>query len=412
MKFKVQASEWLETLTLAGSVKPKPVDSQGSVGLLCVVRGEECFIYSEDEKQKTRTSVKVTEPSAEGAFVYPYGKFGDLKFVDGVIEVESRLEEGAHLVEYTTEDGTSAIFQSFDPQILHSLDKDLSGATKGPELPVALLKEALNATKAYVGDVTNTSIKPHLLSLQLFSESDEKGNGYMLATNGNRYALFHSPTLKNKGLVVHALRLPLLLSFLSKSEGTLQVYNSATSTYLVNSSGRVIGWADQVATHKFGYYPLEADKFILRLPKSTLEQGLAWIREVIPSGQDRVHLEYNHEGRHLTIRADGGHKKAPIPVIPLDEGDGTVEYPVRGGSLSKTASVAFNVNVDWLLEMIRSLRSQEVDFRIAPHGNTGAHVLRTIESYFLNTQGKVVPGAVDGGEVYECQVMRFMSSKT
>jgi len=412
MKFKANATDLAQALNRASVVRPVPVDSQGSTGYLFVVRGEKCYIYSQDEHQKSRVDFPIFDVEGEGAFVFP-AENASVQYLEGWVEIEPDEEEGVHIVKYNTESGATTKKISFDPRALQALDKDLESASEGTTYPVALLKEALSGAKNYLADAHGQA-KENFKTLQIFDTSKEewsKGNGHLFASDGRCAYYFFCPDLKDKGLSVHTLRVGLLNSFLAKSEGDVTIRKSERSTYLVNSDDYVIGWVDQVVEHdKFGYYPLKRDGFILRASKDRIVKALQHVRSNLSSKKNRVRVEYNHEKKSLQFRAeDNGNEvfSAPVFIEPLDALDGTAENPMLGGDSSKKEDFAFNANIDQLLDMVSSSKSFDVLLRVG--SSEKGHLIRTIEEFALDPKGKVVvPG--EGEKVYQCRVTRFMPS--
>jgi hypothetical protein len=415
MKFKVQTQDLVGALNLVSTIKPIAVDSQGSSGYLCVVRGAQCFIYSEDERQRVRVPVPIFDVEGEGAFVYPAGHNDAFKYMEGPIEFEPGEDEGAKIVNCRRTSGDKeALYKisSFDPRALQSLDKDFNGAKEAATFSVALLKEALSVTRPYLADPKDTSnSKPFHQNVQLFDASKEvykSGNGYMIGSTGQRACLFYSKDLQGKGLVIHGLRIPLLQSFLSKSEGEIKAFHSENSTYFVNAAEQVIGWADQTHTYdKFGFYALSMDRYILKVNRKALENEIRSIRSLIPPEKDKIRLQYDHAKCLLTVLASNGAtdlKSLPLAVEPVacDEPD-----------LSKMKDVGFNINADWLLDIISPLKHGDVELRIAPvKDHADRFLVRTIDAYGVDARGKVVlDDAQPGQQVHSCRVMRFIPSK-
>src|SRR3569832_1293790 len=98
MKFKVSTSDWTAALAVVSSITPAAVDAKGTSGYLCVLRKDRLYLYSDDGKQRFRVPVPVSDVEGEGAFVFPTGQSGDLRYVEGTVEFEATEEDGAHLV--------------------------------------------------------------------------------------------------------------------------------------------------------------------------------------------------------------------------------------------------------------------------------------------------------------------------
>jgi hypothetical protein len=108
----------------------------------------------------------------------------------------------------------------------------------------------------------------------------------------------------------------------------------------------------------------------------------------------------------LTILASNGAtdlKSMPLGVEPV-----ACDAP----DLSRTDDFAFNVNGDWLLDIISPLKHGDVELRIAPiKDHSGRHMVRTIDTYDIDARGKVVLDDAQPGQVHSCRVMRYIPSK-
>lgn len=412
MKFKVQTDDLLATLTLVSTIKPL-ADSQGRSGYLCVVRGSQCFIYSEDEHQKIRVPVPIFDVEGEGAFVYPAGHNDAFKYMDGTIEFEPGEDEGAQVVKCRRTVGDQEAFykiSSFDARTLQSLDKDFNGAKETAVFSVALLREALSVTKPYLAPPKDKSAKPFCQNVQLFDATKDaykSGNGYMLGSTGQRTCVFYCKELQGKSLVIHGARLPVLQAFLAKSEGEVKVFNSDSSTYFANDSDQVIGWADQTDSYdKFSYYATSMDRYVLRLNRRALENEIRSIRSLMPPDKDKLRIQYDHTRALLTVLASNGAtdlKSMPLAAEPI---------PCDAPDLSRTDDLAFNVNGDWLLDIISDVKHGDVELRIAPiKDHVGRCMVRTIDTYSIDARGKTSLEDAQSGQVHSCRVMRFFASK-
>lgn len=413
MKFKVQADALNEALSTVAVVAPS-VDAQDNAGFLFVVQGETCSVYSENagEKKKSRADFPITDVEGEGAFVLPLKKLKGLKSLQGWIEFEPIQDEGAHTLNYTSEDGSVIKTPTLDPRALQGLDKDFASAEDGPSFPAALFKEALNTTRGFLLDPEDKTKAEYYKSLQLFDASKkewEKGDGSFFAANGIRGCYFQCNTLKGKHINILGSRVPLVLTFLSKSKGNVQLKKSKTCTYLVNEKNQVLGWADQAAMHsKFNFYKLKNDQHIFRIPRDVFLRALAVVRDHTDPKKNRLHLAYNHEDQRIKLfSSDGASEVAsmPIPVIPLTQGedDNTV-----GGAQSKTTSIEFDVNMDALKDLL-SVKGGDVELRASlVDKDKNRFVIRTTEAFTLDEGGKVIISKDDSeGEAYSCQVTRF-----
>lgn len=417
MKFKVLTQDWADALALVSAITPTPV--AGTSGYLCVVRGERCFLYSEDKTQRIRFPIPVFDVEGEGAFVFPTGSQGDLRYVDGWVEFETGEDDGASVIWCRRDTGDARGVHkiiTFNPNVLKSLDADFSKAEKTASFPVALLKEAVSMTRPYLHpDPKEQGVKPEWVNLQLFGEdTSAEANGYMLGCSINRTSYFYSPELEGKALSVYALRIPLLLLLLSKSTGRVDVYRSGNSTYFVNEAEQVLGWSDQNFTaSKFGFYGLTLDKHMLKFSKASVEKELKYIRSTLPPDKNKAFWRYDPGSCVLTVSASntlGGEVDSlPIAVTPLVAGD---ERCWGSGELSKTGELQCNVNLDLMIELMEATKHpRDVVLGIAQIKNTKQYLFRIIEDYFIDTNGKYVEKPAEGQEGHQCRTVRFVPSK-
>jgi hypothetical protein len=413
MKFKTQTTELAKALSTASVVHPSPIDSQGSSGFLFVVRGERCYIYSDDGHQKSRVEFPIFDVEGEGAFVYPAGPTA-FQYLDGWVELEPGEEKGAFLVKYRTEGGASSTMPTFDPRALQSLDKDLESASEGPTFPAVLLKDAIAMGKSYLADGDGARVPEAFKSFQLFDKSKpawEAGNGHFFAANGYRAFYFYSPVFEDKNLSLHSLRTGLATSFLSKVKGDIRIRQSERSTYFI-SDNYVVGWSDPVVEHeKFSYYPHTVDTHVLRVQKEICLKALHHVRAELNSKKDKVRIQYNAEKTTLQFLASDNGKEiysVPFGVDPKGPEDSTESTPIRGGAKSKTESFAFNLNIDHFMDLIAPLKEHAVELRIGAQ-KADSYLIRTIETFEMDAAGKAVL-PVEGETTYTCRVTRFMSN--
>lgn len=420
MKFKVLTADWTAAIALASSITPSSVDAKGSSGYLCVVRGDKGYLYSEDGKQRVRVPIPIFDVEGEGAFVFPTGPQGDLRYVEGWVEFEAGEEAGAQVVwcrrdlgESRRGGGVHKII-TFTAKALKSFDADLGKATKTATFPVVLLREALNVTKTYLADAKDNTAKPPHTNLQLFGPDADEGDGYMLGCSTNRSGFFFSPELEGNPLFVYGPRIPLLLAFLSKSSGVVTVHCSPNSTYFMNAAEQVLGWSNQdYAGAKFGFHGLDLDQHILRIPRPSLEKELRYVRSTLPSDRNKAFCAYDHSSGILRIVADGpvGGKieSLPLAVTPLVDGD---EGCWGSGDLGKTEDVQFNVNLDWMIQIVEATKHpRDVVLGVAKEKKGNQYRLRIIEEYCIDEQGKYVENPTVDQKVYACRALRTIASK-
>jgi hypothetical protein len=418
MKFKVLTQDWTTALALVSSITPTSIDARGSSGYLCVVRGEHCYLYSEDGHQRFRVPIPVFDVEGEGAFVFPTGPQGDLRYVEGWVEFESGEEGGADVVWCRRDTGGAKggvhKIITFTAKALKALDADFSNAKKVATFPSVLLKEALNMTRPYLAEPKDALAKPEFLNVQLFGADEADGNGYMLGHSTSRTSYFYSPELEGKPLFVYGTRIPLLLSFLSKSPGTIDVYNSENSTYFMNSTEQVLGWSNQdYAGSKYGYYGLALDNHIFRIGRASLEKELKYVRSTLPADKNKAFVRYDHTTCLLTVVASntlGGEiESLPLAVTPLVEGEPGCW---GSGSLSKTEDVQFHINLDWMIQLVEATKHpRDVMLGIAQVKKSKQHLFRVIEDYFIDESGKYVEKPAVDQKGYACRAMRYVPSK-
>lgn len=419
MKFKVQTSDWTSALSLASSVNPSAVDSQGTAGYLCVVRGEKCFLYSEDGKQRLRVSIPVFDVDGEGAFVYPTGSQGDLRYVDGWVEFETGEDGGAYVVWCRRDTGGAKggvhKIVTFAPNILKALDADLSSAEKTSSFPVVVLKEALGMTRPYL-ETKEQDAKPEFQNLQLFgSDTGEEGNGFLLGFSMNKTSYFYSPDLEGKSLTVYLPRISLLQAFLAKSSGYVHVYRSENSTYFMNSDEQVLGWSNQAFTmSKFGYYGFNLDRHVLRIPKAILEKELKYIRSTLPPDKNKAFWFYDHKAGTITISASNtfGSEVDSVPIAATPLVPDEDERCWGPGDLGSTVDVQCNVNLELLIPLVEATKHpRDIILGIAIVKGGKQHIFRVVEEYSIDQNGKYVEKPVEGQEVYQCHSVRYVPSK-
>lgn len=421
MKFKVLTSDWVTALALVSSITPSSVDSKGSSGYLCVVRGDKCYLYSEDGHQRFRVPIPVFDVEGEGAFVFPTGRQGDLRYVEGWVEFEAVEEGGAHVVWCrrdpgdTRRGGVHKII-TFSPQALRSLDADLGKAVKSSVFPSVLLREALTMTRSYLADAKDSTAKPEHLNLQLFGpDAGEMGDGYMLGCSISKSAYFKSPELAGKPLFVYGPRVSLLLSFLSKSPGEVAVYHSQNATYFMNAAEQVLGWSNQdYAGVKFGFYDTVHDRHIFKIARASLEKELRYVRSTLASDRNKALVSYDHASGTLQISAgdpNGGLiASLPLAAMALVEGDEGCWGP---GDLGKKEDVQFNVNLDWMIQLVEAAKHpRDVVLGVARvKGKSNQCLFRLIEDYSIDEQGKYVELPATNQKVFSCRAVRFIPSK-
>lgn len=416
MKIKMSVAALNEALDVVSIVPPRAAAQDGPSGFLFVVRGGRCLIYSRDSTHQSRVEVPF-DGDEEGSFIFPAEKVSALRFLDGWIKLESNSSEDRFSLKYETEDKAEQDLSTIDPRYMQALDAALEKTVEVGTYSVALLREAINATKSFMAK-PNSQAEDHCKTIQLFDQSKDnwkKGDGHFFAADGVRGCFFFCEDLKGKALTVHGQHLPFLMSFLARSSGDVTVRQGDGQTFVVNSRNQVLGWAQSVKTHeRFGYYALKTDAFVLRMPRDLLLKALRYVRAGLDASKDKIRVTYSHEERSLRFLASetaGKTTSRPVGVVPIEEEGG-------GGSKSATQDFAFNVSLNQLIDLFDSMRTNEADFRVAIVAETAnrkeSALFRTIDTFIIDANGKqliAVEDAGKDGKAYQCQVTRFMPSR-
>lgn len=414
MRFRVQVGDLNEALSLVSVVTPRPIGTQGS-GYLFRLSGTTCMVYSQDASRKVRTSFEVTDVEGEGSFVLPVDKTSALKYLDGYADFTASKSGDRYVVSYESETGARQEFTTFDPMSIKPFDDEMDDAKSTDTYPVAVLREGLSLMKTYISPVGDAKVSEESFkALHLFdgsTETTKKGNGYFYAADKIRVGYFYCEALKDKSLSVHGQHLPTLLGFLSKCEGDVQLLTCQSTTFVKNSRGQVFGWARQAKqADKFAYYNLKLDGFVLRVPKDQLVKALRYIRGGLDSKADKIRLQYSHETPTLRIIASEDSSRiesAPVGVRVVEESD------TGAGAMGSTTDFAFNLNLNQFLDIVDPVKGNEVMLRVVvPKEDTDASpMLRTIEEFFINDQGRIVIHPAEGEKAYQCKVTRYMPSR-
>jgi hypothetical protein len=403
MKFKTNTSDLLKAIDLVSIVTPRQVTPQGGAGYLFLVRGERCYVYSRDSVTVARADFPITDVEGEGSFVYPSQYIDALRYVGSSLSVETEEGEDRWLVKYEDEMGASGERLSFDPQLLSTCDKDLEKTTTTYDFPAGILREAINMSRPFLVKPQDPRTEEYYKGLLIFDQSKPewaKGDGYLYASNSIQSFYFQCEQFAGKHLEVHGQYLPALTAFLAKCEGTVTVRRGDNFTFVTDSQGHVFGWPKQAKTHgKFNYYALKSDQYVFSIPKAQLVNGLKYARVSLDKNRDKIKVSFDHERKTLQFGvADGSVKAQSLPIRIEDD------------SQFEEKSQVWNVNIDHLLSLIESMRSNVVQLRVAviKHGDKDLAMIRTIDTFRMTAEGKVVNEPENS---YECRVTRFMPSK-
>lgn len=408
IKFKVQASEFTKALNIISIVTPKPVTSQGNAGYLFVIRANgTCQAYSQESKHVTRAEIPISEVEGEGAFVYPSAFVGGFKELDGsdLISFEVGDREGSFYIRYETSSGASGERPTFDPQKHKAVEVPEAGETDAV-IPAALLRKAFDTVKGAIAKEDGKS-EEFYQGIQIFDASKpewETGDGHMFAADGIRAAYFYCEAFKGKGLVIHGLHLGYVGSFLAKCDGDVILRTTDNWSFMIHNGG-ALGWTHHAKTHpRFKYYGEEMEKHVLLMNRDFLLRTLRYMRASLDVKADKVRIAYEATPDAWSLR------------FFFKETTGMVTSPLvtvmPGSEEAKVTGFSFNVNIDHFSELIEAMEAKQVGLRVAifpPKGNRKEQALfRTIDRFWLDAGGKVLPGPEKG---IECRVTRFVPSK-
>jgi len=411
MKFRVQAADLQGALDLVSVVPPKAITPQGGAGFLFVVRGDRCFLYSQDSLHVTRADLPITDVEGEGRFIYPASYAAAFQHVDGWIEIESGKDEkeDRDWVRYKSESGANGDRSSFDPRLLGVCDDELEATKVSCDFPVAIFRDAIGISKPYLAKPGDTRSDEHYKGLQIFDDSKDewkKGNGTMFASDGTRACYYYCDNFEGKGMAIHGQHLGFLAAFLSKCEGKVTLRVGENKTFAVDSKGRVFGWAHHLKHHpKYGYYSLKGDNYVLHIPKDLLIKALRYARTELAPKRDKIRVTFDYKEKTLLFRSSEASGKA-------------MSFPVLARvTTADDANFEANVNVDHMIDLVEGVRTVDVELRttVVPSkdGRKGRVLFRTLDDFYLNEEGKSVITSDEKKpeDVVKCKVTRFMPSK-
>lgn len=417
MRFRVQSEDLKRALDVLTLVTPSAVTAKGIAGYLFVVKDGVCSAYSRDSRRRVKTELPVVDVEGEGSFLFLSTKIAAMRYLEGWIDLEYGQDGDLFWFKYTSEEGASAEWSSCDPDLMQPLDEELERASEGFSIPSATLKKGLDVTKKYAAPAADPRLGEHYKTVQLFDAKAKKewakGDGCLFASDHIRICYFFCEAFKGKGLSIHSLDLPCVMSFLSKCEGSVTVRPGEGVTFMTDSAGRTLGWSAHLKSHgKYAYYPLKMDEFVLSASTKILLRNLKLVRAGLDSDKDKVRVEYSHADKSIRFRASDGQGKVsafPVSVVPiLDEETGA-------GKSALSDDFADNFNINHLIELVDSVEGHQVELRAAPMSKGGKKyvLLRAIERFWLDSKGKVriSSGDAEEGEAHLCEVTRFMPSK-
>lgn len=413
MEFRTQISDLNNALNVVSVVQPRPIQNQVS-GYLFVVKESVCTIYSQDTTRKVKTTFEVTNTDGDGSFIFPVDKVSSLKYLDGYADFVARKDGDRYVVAYESESGAKQEFSSFDPLSIKPFDDEMANAKSVDTYPAAVLREGLNLMKGFLlseGD-SRAASEEAFKAIQLFdgkTEATKNGNGTLYAADKVRAGYFFCEVFKDKAMAVSGQHLPTLLGYLAKCEGDVTLHSCEAMTFAVNSKGEAFGWSHQTKTfEKYSAYGLKTDGYILRCPKEMLVKALRYIRGGLSPKNDKIRLEYKHKAQVLNIIAS--EETSRIESAPV--GVKAIEEPETGaGSDGQKVDFGTNLNINQLLDLLEPMKGHEVTLRIARVPQKEQAMLRTIEDFYLNEQGRVVIEPTSSEKAYQCRVTRYMPSR-
>lgn len=414
MKMSVVASDFLDALSVVGSVTPKPITPNGISGFLLKVEENKCRIYSRDTYHISKVSVDVEE-AEDGSAIYPASNVAALKFLgDQKITLRSFFEDGAHLLEVVSTEGASSKKVTVDPDLYLSSDEEVAHATEGESFPVGVLNHILNTVKPFCADAKDTKSEDHLKTVQIFDASHKEGDklvykdgdGYAYAANGTISCSAYCEVLKGKSLALQIQHLPGLLAFLSKVEGNVTVKHGPNMEIFETEKGDLYGYSKHHKVHPtFRIYEMEKDGYAFRVPRKLFLDALGYARAEMDPKENKVRLSYNKSGgrgspeiRVSVEAAKNSIETFAIPVAPLTE-DGVTKDGDRSWSLA--------MNIDYLTLLLTGLQAHEAEFRVSliERRQRTFGMVRTVDRYRVDDAGKVSPTGS------QCTVIRWSPSK-
>lgn len=411
MKIRTTVEALIKAFEIAGIVSPK-IRASTESAFLVARHGDKVFVHSYDGQRYVRTELAVESIEDEGGFAFPVDKVKSLNFVEGWIELESGHDEKRHWLKYVTEGGAKVDFSTYDHNNYNTLVKKFDETTSESTYSSAILLTAIRAVTGYSPKEADKTDE-HYNTLQLFDASRPewiKGDGVMQASDGTRVAFFSCEALKGKGLKVHTNHLGQLQSFLTKAGQTVKAKFGPDYNFLVNlnddgSEGAVIGWASTAKEYShYKYYGTSEDHVVLMVPKDLIIKSLKHMQAVL--SEDNAKIRLSCKGGSLHFEAvEGSDTLTSVPV--------GVSFLTRDDKTPSLEEFGYNVGVDHFLDLFTNTRGHEVELRVAIVPKTAsrkeAAFFRTIENFRLDAAGEIVISPEDS---YECQVTRFMPSKT
>lgn len=414
IRINFQLNDIMEALDVVSAVTPHDTSNGNEgAGYLFIVRGEECFLYSNDSNCIARAKFKLIESSGDGSFVFPYknlvNSLRPLAKEEETCVIEATCDEGSYKVKYiTSPDGAEAEFGSFSPDSISRFDDDLESAPDTYEFNIGVLREAISLARFYLAPKTDSEAGA-FHGIEVMDKSRlEKSDGYLYASNKFEAFFFRTDHFSGKKLAIHGAYISSLLSFLAKSGETVTI-KVGEKTFAINDKGDVFGWSRQDKLHdRFNYHSPKMDSLVVRVNKGRLLNALECARGALNKDQDKIIFNFDADTNKIWFDVPESKAKSikvNAPYVTEDD---------EGSSHVPSPSFSSPVSAKQFVEMFQNMKGHEVVFRgyLGKPKETSKKpicIFRTIDEFFLDpATGKVTP---NGEEGIACRVTRFVPAQ-
>ena len=405
MQFTVNVKELMAAMDVVRVVKPNAIAGTKVTGFRFVVHDGVCFIYSRDTSHILRAQLKAIDSDGDVDLIFPDLFDAWTNIHAETLTFEDKSSGGNFVVALSSADrGGDDERATANPKLMAMFDEDYASATSSAALSSGILRTALATLKGYIAS-DKDRVDDMYKTIQIFDGSKpewEKGNGVMFAANSICAGYFECAALLDRHLPIFRDHLPVVLSFISKSDGDVNVRLGENMTFFEDSNGSVLGIQRNVKIHpRFSYFPLEKDSYIFKVDSAVMLASLRFCRlNLNDAGRDKIRLTYDHANGVFKLGLSESSSKSNTPVIPIQAREFRVAEPF-----------AFNVNVNHMLDLF-NVASNVIEFRVAlvTSGTKNGAIFRTLDRFFCDKTGKVVADITQEGAV-ECKVTRLMPSK-
>ncbi len=404
MKLQVDTASLREALAHVSVVKPKAPLPNTPAAYRVEVRGGSCFLYARDGSHVSRAKFSYLEFEGEegDAFLLPASNVEALAYGGTHLTFStSETEAGTKVLLIQGERGTVSEAPLLDSNLVLSFDAELTGAQGGAVFKAAVLNDALTQARGFLPKDNNPRTEEHFKSVVIADGSNPKldlPNGTLYAADGIRAFYYFSDDFVGQAFSIHANHLPLLVSFLAKAKGLVSILKGANLTFASSENGTVLGWSHHHKQYEQARRYKE-DHSIFLTPKETILEALRYLRGAIDEKRNKIKVAYKHSESTLTFSSVDGHSKAtsfPVVLIPKQ---------VEGKTLAvKAEDSEFSMNLDHFLTLVSSCRGNEVELRLNFRNDKGLVLVRTVETFTLNDEGKIAPGGSS------CEITRYVAS--